>query len=124
MAQNVLRDMKYLYVMTIVISDIFYCNIIVKTTRTLDHCKLEQCYLKLKKRENEIEASNSQLLDSPSNITEDVNIEKLGARPLGDLELISKTCRMAELKCSVCNDFDDCKHQPNELNHQHFGKRL
>ena len=99
-----------------------YCKIIHKTIRTLDHCKLEQCYLKLKKKENEIEASNNQPLESPSNITEGLNIENMRARPFGDLELISKTCRLAELKCSVCNDFDGCKHQPNELNHQNFGK--
>ena len=69
-----------------------------------------------------MEASDSQLLELPSNITEDLNIEKLRAGIFGELELISKTCRVAELKCSVCNDFDGCKHQPNESNHQNFGK--
>ena len=107
-----------------IILDIFYCIIIDIPIRTLDHCKLEQCYIKLKKKENQMEASNSQLSDSPSNMTEDLNIENLRVKPFGDLELISKTCRLAEIKCSVCNDFDGCKHQPNELNHQNFGKYL
>ena len=71
-----------------------------------------------------MEASNRQLLESPSNTTEALNIENLRAGPFEDLELISKTCRLAELKCSVCNDFDGCKHQPNELNHQNLGKWL
>ena len=110
--------------MTIVIFDIFYCIIIDIPIRTLEHCKLEQCYLKLKKKENEMQTSNSQLLESPSNTTEGLNIEKIRTRPFADLELISKTCRLAEIKCSVCNDFDGCKHQPNELNHQNFGKWL
>ena len=69
-----------------------------------------------------MEASNSQVLESPSNVTEGLNIENTRAGPFADLELISKTCRLAEIKCSVCNDFDGCKHQPNELNHQNFGK--
>ena len=110
--------------LTIRILDILNFKTIDKTIRTLDHCKLEQCYLKLKSKENEMDASNSQLLGSPSNTTEDLNIKNLRARPFGDLELISKTCRMAELKCSVCNDFEGCKHQPNEMNHQNFGKCL
>ena len=108
----------------ILILDIFYCIIIDIPIRTLEHCKLEQCYLKLKKKENEIEASSNQPLESPSNTTEDLNIKNLRARPFGDLELISKTCRVAEIKCSVCNDFDGCKHPPNELNHHNFGKWL
>ena len=89
----------------------------------MDNCKIEQCYLKLKKNENEVEASNSQLSQAPINATEDHGLGHYeSSNGLEGLEILSKNCHTAELQCSMCNNFEECKVRSNQDNQNDLGK--
>ena len=88
---------------------------------TLDHCNIEKCYVKLKKNETELEASNSHLSQPYSNVTEERNDDYGLLDTLGKLELISKDCYTEELQCSVCNTLEECKRQQGQSNPNNLG---
>ena len=96
-------------------------NFIWISISTLDHCNIEQCYLKLKKNESESEANNSQLL-LYNNATEQDKDKYEILDIIGMLELISKDCHIAELQCSVCNNLEDCKQQQGQDNNDNLGR--
>ena len=88
---------------------------------TLDNCKIEQCYLKLKKDENDLETSNGHLSEVPVNRTEEVVSSNKDVNQLSELELLSKNCHTMELQCSECNSFDECNLQEGQTNKNHPG---
>ena len=87
----------------------------------MDNCKIEQCYLKLKKDENDLETSNGHLSEVPVNRTEEVVSSNKGVNQLSELELLSKNCHTMELKCSECHSFDECNLQEGQTNKNHPG---
>ena len=93
------------------------------TYSTLDHCNLEQCYVKLSRKETESEANDNQssFQSNHSNLTGSDDYENW---LIDNLVLISKDCHTAELKCSMCSNLDDCNRQGSSSSDNNLGEEM